>query len=53
MFGPPVVSKLVAAAMFGHRGGSWGGLSNSMCDFELNISFETVLFMNLIHDGLN
>ena len=50
MFGPPVLSKLVAAAMFGLRDGSWGGVSNSMCEIQLNISSEKVLFTNLIND---
>ena len=53
MFGPPVVSKVVAATMFGHRDGSWGGVSNSMCEIELNISSEKVLFINLINDWVN
>ena len=53
MFGPPVLSKLVAAAMFGHRHGSWGGVSNTMCEIKLNISFEKVLFMTLMNDCLS
>ena len=53
MFGPPVVSKLVAAAMLGHRDGSWGGVSKSMCEIQLNISSEKVLFINVLNDYSN